>query len=406
MHILIVTPHFWPENFRINDFADGFIERGHKITVLTATPDYPEGKIYHGFGFFKRSHEIWHGIDIYRSPTIPRGKGKRWQLFINYLSFVISGSITSLFFIRKQIEIIFVHEPSPITVGIPAIVLKKIKRIPMIFWVLDLWPESVIAAGNLKSGFIPKLLIPLVKYIYINSDKILVSSKGFVSSIIEKGIEEKKIIYFPQWAETIFKPIEIHDKSIDDKFPVGFTILFAGNIGEAQDFNAILNAAELLKTHENIHWIILGDGRKFNFVREQIRLRQIDKTFHLLGKYPLEVMPHFYSRASALLLSLKKEKIFSLTVPAKLQSYLACGRPILTMLDGEGSAIVDQSKAGLTCGAGDFTSLAENILRMYSMDKKYLDLMGKNGREYYLANFERNMLFDKLEKIFIKHLNK
>ena len=400
MHILIVTPHFYPENFRINDFAKAFIERGHKITVLTATPDYPEGKIYKGYGLFKRSIDSWKGINIYRAPVITRGKGKKLRLFLNYLSFIISGSIYVLFLRRKKIDLIFVYEPSPITIGIPAALIKKLKKIPLIFWVLDLWPESVSAAGNLKTNFFPRLLIPMVKFIYNNCDKILVSSVGFISSIIDKGIKEEKIDYFPQWAEAIYKPVE-PGKEFNIELPQGFKVIFAGNIGEAQDFESILEAAELIRDYKDIHWIILGDGRKSDFVKKQVALRKLEGTFHLMGKFPIELMPEFFARADVLFLSLKNEYIFSLTVPAKLQSYLACGRPVLTMLNGEGSNIVNQAGAGLTCGSGDFEALAGNVLKMHSMKKHELEKFGLNGREFYLKYFEREMLLNKIERIFL-----
>ena len=405
MYILIVTPHFYPENFRINDFAKAFIEKGHNITVLTATPDYPEGKIYKGYGIFKRSKELWEGINIYRAPVITRGKGKKGRLFLNYLSFIISGSVYAIFLKRKKIDLIFVFEPSPITIGIPAIVIKKLRKIPLIFWVLDLWPESVSAAGNLKTNLVPKLLIPVVRFIYRNCDRILVSSKAFISSIIDKGIEEEKISYFPQWAENIFKPI-MPGKKLPVELPEGFKIIFAGNIGEAQDFEAILSAAELLRDYKDIHWIILGEGRRSDFVKRQVELKKLEQTFHLLGKFPLELMPEFYARANALFLSLKDEYIFSLTVPAKLQSYLACGRPVLTMFNGEGSSIVNQANAGLTCGSGDFNALAKNILKMHSMEKNELEKFGSNGREFYLKYFEREMLLNKIESIFNSIMSK
>lgn len=405
MHILIVTPHFWPENFRINDFAKGLMERGHKITVLTATPDYPNRKFYKGYGWFRKSHEQWESINIYRIPVIPRGKGKNWQLFLNYLTYVISGCIYVLV-IKKDFDIIFVYETSPITIGIPAIVIKKINKIPIVFWVLDLWPESVSAAGNLKSNVIPKLLMPMVRWIYKNCDKILVSSRGFISSIMGKGVAEEKIDYFPQWAESVFKPINHISNEIDLDFPDGFKVLFAGNIGEAQDFESILSAAELLHEYKNIHWIILGDGRRFDFVKGQIKVRNLEKNFHLLGKFPLESMPTFYAKADVLLLTLKKEYIFSLTVPAKLQSYLACGRPILTMLDGEGSVIVNNANAGLTCEAGDYHSLAKNVLYMYGLNKEEINKYCDNARQYYLDNFDRNKLLTQIEKTLLSFYSK
>ena len=200
MNILIVTPHFYPENFRINDFAEAFTKRGHEISVLTGVPDYPDGKFYDGYGLFKKNREIYNGIKIYRAPLIPRGSGSNIRLALNYISFIFGALFTSLFMMKNEFDIVFVFEPSPITVGIPAIFIKKIKKIQLCFWVLDLWPESVVSAGNLTSSFIPRILNPIVRYIYKNSDRILVSSNGFINSIVDKGVSRGKIEFFPQWA--------------------------------------------------------------------------------------------------------------------------------------------------------------------------------------------------------------
>lgn len=175
MNILIVSQYFHPENFRINDFAFEFQKRGHKITVLSGVPDYPDGIFFNGYGIFKKNRETINGIKIYRAPLITRGSGSAIRLALNYLSFVFGGIFTSLYLLKNKFDMIFVFEPSPITVGIPAIFIKKIKRIPICFWVLDLWPESISAASGLKSNVIQNMLNPLVKFIYNNSDLIMVS---------------------------------------------------------------------------------------------------------------------------------------------------------------------------------------------------------------------------------------
>jgi len=401
LNILIVTPHFHPENFRINDFAIEFIKRGHGITVLTAVPDYPKGKFFDGYSIIKKCRENYNGIKIYRAPIIPRGSGSKLRLSLNYISFVIGGIFTSLFLLKKNLDIIFVFEPSPITVGLPAIFIKKIKKIPICFWVLDLWPESVVSAGNLKSGFIPSLLKPVVKYIYDNCNKILVSSKGFIDSIKSKGINANKIKYFPQWAEAIFIPIINKDDSLIKNIPENcFKIMFAGNIGEAQDFPSIMEAAKLLKDKTDIHWIILGGGSKEKWVRKKVSEYGLNHCFHMLGSYPIEKMPHYYSHADAMLFSLKDEYIFSITVPAKVQSYLACGKPILSMINGESSKLIKNNKAGLTCVAGDYLKLSKNILIMKEMSLEEKKQMSNNSYSCYKKNFDREMLFNRAENIF------
>jgi len=334
-------------------------------------------------------------------PIIPRGSGSPTRLAINYISYVIGGIFTSLSLMKNKLDIIFVFEPSPITIGLPAIFIKKHKRIPIAFWVLDLWPESVVSASNITSNLIPKMLIPVVKYIYKHCDKIMVSSKGFINSITEKGIKPGKIEYFPQWAESIFTPL-ICENYLLHGIPIeSFKIMFAGNIGEAQDFSSVMEVANILKKKGDIHWIILGSGRKEEWVKSKINEYELENCFHMLGSYPLEKMPEFYALADVMLFSLKKEYIFSITVPAKVQSYLACGKPILAMIDGESSKIIQDANAGLTCPAEDRQGLAENVIKMKEMrDRGVLNELGRNAREYYDKNFERSYLLNKAEKLF------
>ena len=400
MNILIVTPHFYPENFRINDFAVEFQKKGHNITVLTGIPDYPTGRYFDGYGLSKRSRETYQNINIYRAPRIPRGSGSNLRLSLNYISFVFGAVFKSLFFLRAKIDIIFVLGISPVTVCLPAIFIKKIKKIPLCFWVLDLWPESIVSGGNLKSSLIPTILNPVVKFIYKHSDRILVSSKGFIGSIENKGIDRKKIEFFPQWAEPIFTPIKSGMYLLGDIPEKSFKIMFAGNIGNPQDFPSILEAANQLKYDKSIHWVIIGGGRKEAWVRSKIIEYELEGCFHLLGSYPLEKMPEFYSNADAMLFSLKDEYIFSITIPAKVQSYLACGKPILSMINGEGSSIIEEANAGLSCPAGSPGALAKNILEMKAMESSQIAALGANARKYYEDNFERSRLFKQAEVIF------
>ena len=402
MNILIITQYFHPENFRINDFAQEFQSREHKVTILTGTPNYPGGDYYEGYGVFKKNRETYEGIEIFRSPLIPRGSGSSVRLALNYISFIFGSIFTSFFLLNKKFDIIFVFEPSPITVCLPAIFIKKIKNIPICFWVLDLWPESVVSAGNLKTGIIPKILNPLVKFIYTNSDKILVSSRGFINSIVEKGINKIKVDYFPQWAEPIFKPLKPEGILLSSISTNDFVVMFAGNIGEAQDFPSILEAAKLLREYSNIHWVILGGGRKEKWVRERVDEFNLGSNFHLLGSYPLEKMPEFYSHADCMLFSLKKEYIFSITIPAKVQTYLACAKPVVAMIDGEAAKIIDDSKAGISCPSESPEILSKNIKHLSLMKKNDLNKLGENALAYYNKEFERDMLIDEMEKLFIK----
>jgi glycosyltransferase involved in cell wall biosynthesis len=301
---------------------------------------------------------------------------------------------------KNEFDIVFVFETSPITVGIPAIFVKKIKKIPLCFWVLDLWPESVVSAGNLKSSFIPRILNPIVRYIYKHSDRILVSSNGFINSIVDKGVSRGKIEFFPQWAEPIFKPMKSKKYLLTGVPENSFKIMFAGNIGEAQDFSSILEAARQLRHNQDIQWVVLGGGRREEWVKSKIKEYELENSFHLLGSFPLEKMPELYANADAMLFSLKDEYIFSITIPAKVQSYLACGKPILAMINGEGGKVIVDANAGLVCPAESPKDLAENILKIKKMEVNEISKMGLNARKYYDDNFERSYLFDRAERIF------
>ena len=402
MKILIITPYFHPENFRINDLAVEFNNKGHKVSILTPIPNYPDGKFYSGYGVLKRRQECWNGIDIYRSLLIPRGSGSNIMLGISWISSVFGNLLASLFILKNRFDLIFVFGPSPFTICLPAIFIKKIKKIPICFWVLDLWPESVSSAGKLKTKLIPKLLMPIIRFTYNNCDKVLVSSPGFIDSIAEKNIDKGKIHFFPQWAEQIFKRVENTQIKLSVVPKNSFIVMFAGNIGESQDFDSILKAAEKLKENKKIQWIILGSGRKEQWIKEKIKKLELGDTFHMMGRYPLEDMPNYYSLADAMLISLKKNYIFSLTIPAKLQSYLACGKPILAMLDGESPKLIRDAKAGLTCDSEDADKLVANVLEMSIMEKHVISQMGNNSLNLYNRKFSRGKLLNQAEQLFYK----
>lgn len=398
MKILLVTQYFYPENFKSNDIALELTERGHEVTVLTGLPNYPEGKIYKNYGFFKRVKENYQGIKIIRAWLVPRGKGGGIRIFLNYFSWAFFASLRafSLTF-QKKFDVILVHEPSPITQGFPAIIVKKIQKIPLHFWVLDLWPESLSSAGGLKNKCVLSFFTKMVKYIYNNSDKILISSKGFEESILAKGNYKEKLVYFPNWAE---ESILKGDSDYPIPFlPKGFKIIFAGNIGVAQDVNSIIDAALILKDKSDIHFIFVGDGRSKIQLENFVKENNLIETVHFLGRFPLDAMKTFFNQADVLLVSLKDELIFNVTVPAKLQAYLCTEKPILGMLNGEGAKIINDANCGLSVNAGDSIKLAEKIIELYEMSDKKRKILGANGFKYFEENFTMDKCIDNLETI-------
>lgn len=401
MKVLLVTQYFYPENFKSNDIAFELQKRGYEVTVLTGLPNYPSGKLFPGYSFFGKRKEVVNGVTVLRASLFLRGKGGGVRLFLNYFSWAFFASVRAFFLaMTTKFDVVFVHEPSPITQGFPAIVYKKLRKVPIYFWVLDLWPESLESAGGIKNKHILGFFRGMVKYIYNNCDKILISSKGFATSILEKGNYKDKLIYFPNWAEDAVSA----GKSNYDipKLPDGFKVMFAGNIGVAQDVEAIMNAALELKNNKDIHFVIVGDGRSKEWACKFAEQNGLTETVHFLGRFPIEAMKTFFDNADALLVTLKDEAIFNLTVPAKMQAYLSVGKPILSMLNGEGSQIINESGAGLTANAGDYKQLSENILELYNTDAITKQKMGELAIEYYNANFKLDVCISNLENIIAK----
>ena len=400
MKLLVVTQYFWPEKFLINELVKDLQAKGHEITVYTGTPNYPEGKVFNGYGKFCWCTENFDGIKVLRVPLITRGKGGSLRLALNYFSFVLFSCVSVPFLVREKYDAVFVFEPSPITVCLPAILIKKSKKIPIVLWVQDLWPESLSATGAIKSNFIIEVVRKLVKYIYQNCNLILVQSRAFTPSIKDKGISEEKISYFPNSAEKLYKPIEKkYAEKFDIEIPAGFRVVFAGNIGAAQSIDTIIDAAFLLKEYTDIQWVIIGDGRKKEWLENQVQKNRLENTVYLLGQKSISEMPYYFSAADILLVTLKRDPIFSLTIPSKIQSYLACGKPIVASIDGESARIIEESRAGVSVPAENAEALSHAVIKMHALKKSELDEMGNNGRKYFEENFESNKLISQLENL-------
>jgi glycosyltransferase involved in cell wall biosynthesis len=400
MKILIVTQYFYPENFRINDICLGLKERGHLVTVLTGKPNYPSGKFYRGYNFFNKNFEKWNGINVYRSNLILRGNGNAINLFLNYFSFALLSSIR-LFFIRSKFDKIFIFAPSPITVGITGIVASKFFKAKVVLWVHDLWPESIRIAGGINNKLVINSIEQMTRWIYKNVDKILIQSEAFKSYIDKQVCDKNKIIYYPFYAEQFYK-IEEPETSYIQKLPDGFKLLFAGNIGEGQSFPTLLSTAKIIKKMGiPISWIIFGEGRMKDSVIREIQENELQNIFILMGSRPALEMPKYFACVDGLIVSLKKSEIFSITIPGKLQSYLACGRPIIGSLDGIGAKIIQESKSGFTARAESVEELVQAILCLYNLSIEERNSLGSNARKYFEKEFERDTLLDKLENILL-----
>jgi glycosyltransferase involved in cell wall biosynthesis len=392
--VLIYTTYFYPENFKVNDIAFNLIKEGADVTVITAIPNYPKGVYFEGYGIFKKRKETINGVNVIRLPIIPRGSGSALRLILNYLSYALISFFHAFYIgFTRKFDCIFVHHVSPVFIGIPAIVVKKIQGIKLYFWNLDLWPEILVANTNIRSSFFFKTVLVLVKWIYKNVDIMLIGSQGYRKSMLERNLTEDKIIYFPNWAEEVFfEPIECE---LPFEMPTGFNIVYAGNIGESQDFENVIKAIEILK-NENINWIFVGDGRKRIWFENIIQEKALGKVL-LPGSLSINYMPNLYKKADLLLVSLVDEPIF--TLPQKVQTYMTSGTPIVGMLNGEGNELIRHLNCGRSCNAGDYRSLSQNVLELSKMTAKDLSVMGNNALVYCKDNFHPKKSLQKLSSI-------
>jgi len=397
--ILVVSQYFWPESFRINDLALALKEKGHDVTVLTGMPNYPAGKVYDGYTWWSKRRDYMDGVPIVRVPLFARRESKGWQLALNYLSFVFFACLLAPWMLRKQsFDVVFTFEVSPVTVGIPAILMANLKSAKHFFWVQDLWPETLSATGAVQSPKILSTVGRLVRWIYKHCDTILVQSKGFIKPAVAAGAEEEKVHYFPNWAEVLYQPITLpSDAKEREEVPNdGFVAMFAGNLGSAQSLETIVDAAKQLKD-ENIYWVFLGDGRRRDWLEKEVSDKNLTKV-KVLGRKAMETMPAYFSLADVMLVTLRDDPVMATTIPGKVQSYLACGKPMIGALNGSGMEVIQASKAGYCVHSGATQDFSDAVLRMSRMSEDELESMGKAAREYYLAHFDREYLVQKLEQ--------
>ncbi len=405
MKILVFSQYFWPESFRINEMAYALKMRGHQVEVLTGKPNYPDGDFFSGYKPWGMMTETWRDIQVHRIPMLARGHKSGLKLVINYISFIISGLFFAPWILRnKKYDVIFVYAPSPVFQVIPASFLGWLKGVPVVLWVQDLWPQSAEATGYVKSPVLLKLLQEFVHFSYSYTDLILVQSEAFIEPVAKLAYDVP-IEYYPNSVEKEFyTPDNVVVPEIDS-LKSGFTVLFAGNIGVAQSMETILTAAERLSAYPEIKIVVLGSGSQFDYVRKQVADNKLTNLF-LEGRYPVEVMPTLMRQASVLLVTLAKQPIFELTIPSKIQAYLAVGKPIIACLNGEGAKIIREASAGVAVDAEDDLGLAEAIIKLYNMPKLALEQMGVNGRDYFKKHFDEEILLSDLIDHFEMVINK
>jgi glycosyltransferase involved in cell wall biosynthesis len=389
MRVLILSQYFWPETFRISEVATALRDTGCEVTVLTGQPNYPDGEIFEGYSACTVSTEAYEGLEIFRVPIVPRGRGSALRLALNYLSFVVSAAIFGPWFLRRRpFDAILVFAPSPILQAIPAIWLARLKRACLVTWVQDLWPESLSATGFVKNDATLKWVAAIVRWLYRNNDCLLVQSEAFITPVRQMA-GSTPVRYHPNPGDLSFSGVDNADSPVE--LGGGFNVVFTGNLGTVQALDTVLKAAVLLREERDICFLLVGSGSRFAWLESEI-VRLGLENVRLTGRLPPSAMPAIMGRASALLVSLVRSPIMSQTVPSKVQAYLAAGKPVIAALDGEGARIVDEAGAGVTCPAEDVEALADAVRRLRDMPEERRNQMGRNAAEFYQINFEPRKL--------------
>lgn len=394
MKILLICQYYHPEPFRVHDLCEALAKRGHELHVVTGMPNYPEGKFYAGYEHSGGSDEILNGVHVHRCRILPRKTGVI-NRFLNYYSYVFA----SMRYVRSRacspvgggkFDMVLIYQLSPVMMAEAGLGYKKRNRVPAVMYCLDLWPESLAAGGIRQSSPIYWFFGRISRRLYRNMDRILVTSRMFVPYLHERfGIDSSRIEYLPQYAEAFFAPSESQERKGE---PI--RLAFAGNIGAAQSIDTILDAAALLR-NEAIEFHIAGGGVELERLRHRAEEESLSKVF-FYGRKPALEMPEFYAAADAMIVTLQKNPVLSLTLPGKVQSYMAAGKPIIGAIDGETAAVIEEAQCGFCGPAEDAEVLAENIRRFCACEKK--NDMVRHAAEYYSEHYDREAFLNRLEK--------
>ena len=396
MRVLILSQYFWPETFRITEVATGLRDAGCEVLVLTGQPNYPDGVVFNGYSAWGLGIHDHQGLEVFRVPIVPRGRGSALRLVLNYLSFVFSATFFGTWLLRgRSIDAILVFAPSPILQAIPGIWLAWVKGASLVTWVQDLWPESLRATGFVKNNALLEGVSKIVRWIYRKNDVLLVQSEAFLTPV-QKMAGGTTVYYHPNPGDSSFSNSEKFESPV--KFGAGFNIVFAGNLGTVQALDTVLQAAILLRQESDVSFVLVGSGSRSEWLQGEIARLGLENV-RLPGRFPPSAMPAIMEKASALLVSLTSNPIMSQTVPSKVQAYLAAGKPIIAALEGEGARIVKEAGAGVVCPAEDAVALVSAIKQLRDMPKAQLERMGENAGKYYQENFEPRMLATRLLKI-------
>ena len=402
MNILFLTQWYPPEPGLLQqELAQTLMAHGHEVTVLTGSPNFPSGKLYPGYRVRPLLRETIAGVQVVRVPLYPEHSRSAIKRAINYLSFACSAATIGGYAVSRP-DVIFVYHP-PLTIGIPAYVLSRVWRIPFVYQIQDMWPETLRATGMLNNATLLKAVGRFARWVYDRAAALVVISPGFRRNLIEKRVPADKVHFISNWVDPESYFVADPDPELAAELGMGnrFNVLFAGIIGKAQGLESVLEAARLLRDLEEIQFILLGDGVALPGLKQMAEDKDLNNVL-FPGRYPQDSMPAIYALADVLLVHLKADPLFSITIPHKTLTYLASAKPILAAVDGDTADVVVEAGAGRTCPPGDPEALAETVRELYSCESAELHRMGRNGRQAARTLYSREHTISSIEAVLQK----
>ena len=405
MRILTLSQWYAPEpDIKVHLLARDLKARGHSVTSITGFPNYPTGKIYPGYRLRWRQWEERDGVRVLRVLLYPDHGSSRLKRIVNYFSFAFSAALLGSL-LGGPADVMWVYHP-PLTVGIPAWWISLIRRVPFVYEIQDMWPETLAATGMMPSPRVARAVAAFAQLVYRRAAAITVLSPGFKRNLIGKGVPAEKIHVIPNWAdEEVYHPVP-RDESLAREFDLAgkFNIIYGGNLGAAQALDNVLDAAHLLRDLPQVQFVLIGDGMDETRLRRAAQTRGLSNV-RLVGRQPSARMPDWFAWADALLIHLKRDPLFEITIPGKTMAYLACGRPILCAVAGDAAEIVRGAEAGLTCPPEDPGALAQAVRDLAAMPHTQREAMGQSGRRAFLANYTRAALVERYAALLMQVAN-
>jgi len=399
MRILLLAQWYIPEpDIKVHLLAKDLVARGHQVTSITGFPNYPQGRIYPGYHQRPWQWEDMDGVRVLRVPLYPDHSRSGIKRIINYLSFATSASLLGPLLCGPA-DVMWVYHP-PLTVGIPAWWIGLLRRVPFVYEIQDMWPETVVSSGMVASKRAVVWLGRLARFVYRQAAAITVISPGFKRNLISKGVPAGKIHVIPNWAdEDIYRLVPQDEALAAEHGLTGrFNVVYGGNMGAAQGLHNVIEAATLLRDLSEVQFVFIGDGVDQDALRQMVRERKLDNV-RFLGRQPAQEMPRFFALADVLLVHLKRDPLFEITIPSKTLAYLACGRPILGVVAGDPADVIREAGAGVICPQEDPAALAQMVRSLYAMPPTEREAMGQAGRQAFLANYTRRVLVDRYEAL-------